>query len=513
MAQGSNTSRKNNQSMVPTLLQGKLPPQDIPMEEVVLGALMLEKDAYSLVSEILKPETFYEKKHQLIYSAIQELALAQNPIDMMTVINQLQKDGTIEQIGGPYYITQLTQKVSSAAHIEYHAKILVHKALARDLISYAGTIEQGAFDETTDIEALMQRAEGELFQLSQQNIKKDTQQIDPIIMEAIKKIEDASNRAEGLSGLQTGFNDLDAMTSGWQKTDLIIIAARPAMGKTAFALSMVKNMAVNYGIHVGMFSLEMSNLQLVNRLLQNVCEISGEKVKSGRLSPEEWDQLTTRIKQLQGAPIFVDDTPGLSVFELRTKARRLVKEHGVQIIMIDYLQLMNAAGMQFGSREQEVATISRSLKGLAKELNIPIIALSQLNRGVENRQGGAQRPQLSDLRESGSIEQDADMVCFIHRPEYYKIYEDEKGNDLRGLAEIIIAKHRSGSVGDVRLRFRGEFVRFQNLDEDSSISSTIQPIGSTISSRMNNDSAPSDNQFNEFGGSEPFLNSSQEAPF
>ncbi len=505
--------RPNAQNVTSQAMPGKLQPQDIPLEQVVLGALMLEKDAYSLVSEILKPETFYEKKHQLIYSAIVQLALDQNPIDMLTVTNQLQKNGTLEQIGGMPYIAQLTQNTSSAAHIEYHAKIIAHKALARDLISYAGEIESEAFDETTDIEALMQRAEGNLFQLSQHNIKKDTQQIDPIITEAIKKIEEASNRAEGISGLPSGYHELDAMTSGWQNTDLIIIAARPAMGKTAFALSMVKNMAVNYGIHVGMFSLEMSNLQLVNRLLQNVCEISGNKVKSGRLEPEEWQQLTTRIKDLQGAPIYVDDTPSLSVFELRTKARRLVKEHGVQILMIDYLQLMNASGMQFGSREQEVSNISRSLKGLAKELNIPIIALSQLNRGVENRQGGAQRPQLSDLRESGAIEQDADMVCFIHRPEYYKIYEDEKGNDLRGLAEIIIAKHRAGSVGDVRLRFRGEFVRFQNLDEDSSITSTLTSYNhgggsTTLSSRMNENAggfqAPS---------ADPFLSQDNSVPF
>ncbi|MBP5716077.1 MAG: replicative DNA helicase [Bacteroidales bacterium] len=457
------------------------------MERAVLGALMLEKDAYSQVSEILKPETFYENKHQLIYTAIQELALAQNPIDLTTVTWQLQHDGTLEQIGGPLYISQLTQKVSSAAHIEFHAKVIAHKALARKLITYAGKIEAAAFDETTDIEELMQEAEGNLFQLSQQNIKKDTQQIDPIIDEALKKIQEASNRAEGLSGLPTGFTELDAMTSGWQNTDLIIIAARPAMGKTAFALSMVKNMAVNYNIPVGMFSLEMSNLQLVNRLLQNTCEITGDKVKSGRLDQQEWQQVMSRIKELQGAPIYVDDTPSLSVFELRTKARRLVKEHGVKILMIDYLQLMNASGMQFGSREQEVSNISRSLKGLAKELNIPIIALSQLNRGVEGRQGSSQsRPQLSDLRESGAIEQDADMVCFIHRPEYYKIYEDEKGNDLRGLAEIIIAKHRNGAVGDIRLRFIGQFVRFQNIDEASSISSTMTEYPQqNLGSRMN----------------------------
>ena len=485
-----NNRRTNVPNPITANLQGKLPPQDTSLEQAVLGALMLEKDAYSQVSEILKPETFYEHKHQLIFAAIQQLALAQSPIDLLTVAHQLQSNGDLEKVGGPLYISQLTEGAGSAAHIEYHSKIIAQKALARNLINYASEIETRAYDETTDIEELMQTSEGQLFQLSQQNIKKDFTQIDPVINEAIKKIEDASKRAEGLSGLPSGYHDLDAMTSGWQNTDLIIIAARPAMGKTAFALSMVKNMAVNYGIHVGMFSLEMSNLQLVNRLLQNVCEIAGEKVKSGRLDNSEWEQLSSRIKELQGAPIYVDDTPSLSVFELRTKARRLVKEYGVQIIMIDYLQLMNASGMQFGSREQEVSNISRSLKGLAKELNIPIIALSQLNRGVENRQGGAQRPQLSDLRESGAIEQDADMVCFIHRPEYYKIYEDEKGNDLRGLAEIIIAKHRSGSVGDVRLRFRGEFVRFQNLDDDSSITSTMtayhsQSSPSTLSSRLN----------------------------
>ena len=504
--------RTSKPEAIPTSLQGKLQPQDIPMEEAVLGALMLEKDAYSLVSELLKPATFYEHKHQLIYTAIQELALAQNPIDMLTVTNQLMKDGKLDEIGGAFYIAQLTQKVSSAAHIEFHAKVIAEKALARELINYAGSIEAQAFDESTDIPTLMQEAEGSLFQLSQQNIKKDTQQIDPIIDEALQKIEQAANRKEGLSGLPTGFHELDKMTSGWQNTDLIIIAARPAMGKTAFALSMVKNMAVNYGIHVGMFSLEMSNLQLVNRLLQNTCEITGDKVKTGRLEPEEWAQLTTRIKELQGAPIFVDDTASLSVFELRTKARRLVREHGVQIIMIDYLQLMNASGMQFGSREQEVSNISRSLKGLAKELNIPIIALSQLNRGVENRQGGAQRPQLSDLRESGAIEQDADMVCFIHRPEYYKIYEDEQGHDLRGLAEIIIAKHRNGAVGDIRLKFVGQYVRFQNLDEDSSVTSTMtqypsQNGGTVLTSRMNSAGMDTQNEFMNLA------QNNQEVPF
>ena len=329
----------------------------------------------------------------------------------------------------------------------------------------------------------MQEAEGKLFEISQRNVKKDVTQIDPVIKEALDNLQIASNRKEGLSGLQTGFDDLDKMTSGWQPSDLIIIAARPAMGKTAFVLSMAKNMAMNYHTPVAVFSLEMSNVQLVNRLIVNTCEIEGEKIKSGQLKAFEWEQLMARIKDLYEIPLFIDDTPSLSVFELRTKARRLAREHGVKMLIIDYLQLMNASGMSFGSREQEVSTISRSLKGLAKELNIPIIALSQLNRSVESRQGDGKRPQLSDLRESGAIEQDADMVCFIHRPEYYKITEDEKGNDLRGLAEIIIAKHRNGAVGDVRLRFKGEFARFEN--NTNSFESQFPPMDGMIASKMN----------------------------
>ena len=473
---------------------GKVQPQAIEVEEAVLGAIMLEKDAFSKVSEILTVETFYERKNQLVFEAIRRLALEQKPIDILTVNQQLIADGTLDEIGGPYYIASLTAKVGSASHIEYHANIIAQKYLQRQLISYAGSIEAAAFDETCDVDETMQKAEAELFQLSQRNIRNGVIQIDPVIQEALLKIEQAANRADGLSGLPTGFHDLDKMTSGWQATDLIIVAARPAMGKTAFALSMIKNMGVDYNIPVGIFSLEMSKLQLVNRLLQNVCEITGDKVKSGRLDKDEWFQLTARVSALQGAPIYVDDTSGLSIFELRTKARRLVHDHGVKIIMIDYLQLMTASGMNFGSREQEVSTISRSLKGLAKELNIPIIALSQLNRSVESRQGDGKRPQLSDLRESGAIEQDADMVCFIHRPEYYKIYEDEKGNDLRGLAEIIIAKHRNGAVGDVRLKFRGEFTRFCNIDDDSALVQRRANYdgGQVIGSKMNQIDSTSD---------------------
>ena len=466
---------------------GRLQPQARELEEAVLGALMLEKDAYSIVSEILKPECFYEKAHEKIYAAIVDLALSQRPVDMLTVTEQLKKRGELEDVGGPFYISQLTSKVASSAHIEYHARIIAQKYLARELISFTAMIQGKAFDETLDVEDLMQEAEGKLFEISQRNVKKDVTQINPVIKDAMEMLQKAALQKEGLSGLRTGFEGLDKMTSGWQNSDLIIIAARPAMGKTAFVLSMAKNMAVNFNTPVALFSLEMSNVQLVNRLIVNVCEIPGEKIKSGRLESYEWEQLDFKIKELYDAPIFVDDTPSLSVFELRTKARRLVREHGIKCIIIDYLQLMNASGMNFGSREQEVSTISRSLKGLAKELNIPIIALSQLNRGVEARQGvEGKRPQLADLRESGAIEQDADMVCFIHRPEYYKIYTSADGSDLRGMAEIIIAKHRNGAVGDVRLRFIGQYTRFQNPEDDMVIPPPTEGGGgATFGSRMN----------------------------
>lgn len=484
-------SRSNSKPKTqPVSDYGRIQPQAPELEEAVLGALMIEKDAYSQVSEILRPDSFYERRHQLIYSAITDLAVNQKPVDILTVKEQLAKRGELDEVGGPFYITQLSSKVASSAHIEYHARIIAQKYLARELITFTSNIQGKAFDETLDVDDLMQEAEGKLFEISQQNMKKDYTQINPVIAEAYELLQKAAARTDGLSGLESGFTKLDKMTAGWQNSDLVIIAARPAMGKTAFVLSMARNIAVNFKHPVALFSLEMSNVQLVNRLIVNVCEIPGEKIKSGQLASYEWQQLDYKLKDLIDAPLYVDDTPSLSVFELRTKARRLVREHGVKIIIIDYLQLMNASGMAFGSRQEEVSTISRSLKGLAKELNIPIIALSQLNRGVENREGvEGKRPQLSDLRESGAIEQDADMVCFIHRPEYYKIYQDDRGNDLRGMAEIIIAKHRNGATGDVLLRFKGEFARFQNPDDDMVIPMPTEGEIPVLGSRMNNASS------------------------
>ena len=459
-------NRKSFSRPTPEDLPGHLQPQAIELEQAVLGALMIEKHAYFQVCEILRPESFYDHRHQLIYKAIVRLNMEEKPVDILTVTDFLRSQEELEEAGGLFYISELSGLVVSAVHIEYHARIIAQKALARELITFTGDIREKAFDSTQDVDLLMQEAEGRLFELTQSSLKKDYTQIDPVINEAYEMLRQAAARTDGMSGIPSGFHELDRITSGWHKSDLVVLAARPAMGKTAFALSMAKNIAVDQRKPVAIFSLEMANVQLVNRLIVNVCDIKGETLKTGQLKPFEWSQLDIRIKQLVGAPLFVDDTPQLSVFELRSKARRLVQEHKVEMIMIDYLQLMNASGMSFGSRQEEVSTISRSLKGLAKELQIPIIALSQLNRSVEQRPDADKRPQLSDLRGSGAIEQDADMVIFIHRPAYYKIFTAEDGTDLRGKAEIIIAKHRNGAVGTVRLRFKDEYARFENEEED-----------------------------------------------
>ena len=361
---------------------GHLQPQATDLERVVLGALMIDKDAFSIVSELLRPETFYEPRNEKVYRAIQTLSLAEKPVDIMTVTEELKHEGTLEEVGGPAYIVDLSSHVASSAHIEYHARILAQKYLARQLITFASIIETKAFDETVDVDELMQEAEGSLFELSQKNMRQDYTQIDPVIKQAMEILQKAAANTTGLTGIPTGYSGLDNMTSGWQNSDLIIIAGRPAMGKTAFALSLAKNIAIDAEIPVAFFSLEMSNVQLMNRMLSNVCEVSGKKIMNGQLDDGEWKRLDRNVRRLQGKPMYVDDTPGMSIFELRTKARRLVREKGVRIIMIDYLQLMNANGAKFGSRQEEVSTISRSLKGLAKELNIPIIALSQLNRTV-----------------------------------------------------------------------------------------------------------------------------------
>jgi replicative DNA helicase len=466
---------------------GKIPPQATDLEEAVLGAIMLEKDSVISVLDMLKPESFYKEAHQKIFKAIVELSMRQEPIDLLTVTEELKKLGWLDEVGGPYFITQLTSKVASAAHVEFHSRIIAQKYIQRELIKVSSDIQQKAFDDAMDVDDLLDYAESEMFKVAEGSIKKEMQPVNVLIKEAIFQIQEASKREDHLSGVPSGFTKLDRITSGWQRSDMIIIAARPSMGKTAFVLSMTRNMAVEHKRAVALFSLEMSSLQLVNRLISAETEITSDRIRNGRLQPFEWEQLERRIKNMVDAPIYIDDTPAISIFELRAKCRRLKQQHNIDIIIIDYLQLMTCNVDTKGSREQEVSYISRNLKVIAKELNVPIIALSQLNRSVEVR-SGTKRPQLSDLRESGAIEQDADIVLFIHRPEKYGFLEDEEGNSLRGIAEIIIAKHRNGALDDVKLRFKDEFAKFEDLEgiDPFVLSDTPnQPV--TYGSKMNED--------------------------
>jgi len=473
-------SGKTNQEKVSNEF-GKVPPQVIEFEEAVLGALMLEKDAVHTVIDILKSECFYSDAHNKIFKAILGLSLEHKPIDIHTVAQKLRIEGDIDIVGGPFYLAQLTNKVASTAHLEYHARIIAQKHIQRELIRVGADIQTRAFQEADDVSDMLDQAEQDLFKIAEGSIKKEVSRIDAVLRHAIEQIQEAGKRPDGLSGVPSGFTGLDRITSGWQASDLLIIAARPAMGKTAFVLSMARNIAVDHKRPLVMFSLEMSSIQLVNRLISSETELPSDKIKNGNLKDYEWTQLESKIKKLEEAPLYIDDTPALSIFEFRAKLRRLVMQHKIELAIIDYLQLMTAGGS--ASREQEVSMISRSLKAIAKELNIPIIALSQLNRSVEMR-AGDKRPQLSDLRESGAIEQDADMVMFIHRPDYYGITEDSVGNSLIGLAEIIVAKHRNGSTGDVTLRFKKEFTRFMDVEESFAISDE-GTSGMTFESKMN----------------------------
>jgi replicative DNA helicase len=445
------------------LVEGKMPPQAVELEEAVLGALMLEKDALTNAIDILKPESFYKDSHSRIFNAIFELFSRSEPVDILTVTQELKKTGELEMVGGAYYITQLTNRVASAANVEFHARIVAQKFIQRELIRVSTKTINDAYEESSDVFDLLDNAESSLFSIVEGNIKKNYDKMSTLIKKAIEQVEAAKNSKGTFSGVQSGLTSLDRITAGWQKSDLVIIAARPAMGKTALVLTMARNAAVDFNKPVAIFSLEMSSLQLVTRLIASESELSSEKLKKGTLEEYEFQQLNDKIQKLSVAPLFIDDTPALSVFELRAKARRLKEQHKIQLIIVDYLQLMTAGGEGKGNREQEIATISRSLKGLAKELEIPVIALSQLSRAVETR-GGDKRPQLSDLRESGAIEQDADMVMFIHRPEYYNITEDAEGNDTRGMAELIIAKHRNGPIDTAKTRYIGQFTKFADLD-------------------------------------------------
>ncbi|HZK07092.1 MAG TPA: replicative DNA helicase [Bacteroidales bacterium] len=447
---------------------GKIPPQALDLEEAVLGALLIDQKALSETVDFLKPEMFYTEAHRKIYGAIVELFARQQPVDMLTVTNQLKSSGDLELAGGAYYIAQLTRRVASAANIEYHARIILQKFIQRRLIEISAEITTEAFEDSADVFDLLDKAEQKLFSVSENNLRRDHSDMPTLVKEAIDNIEKASKNQGTFSGVPSGFSKLDDLTGGWQKSDLVVIAARPGMGKTAFVLSMARNMAVDYKRPVVVFSLEMAAVQLVTRLIASETELSADKLRKGELRQHEWAQLHARLKQLIGAKLYIDDTPALTIFELRAKARRMKQQYDIQLIIIDYIQLMQG-GNDKGNREQEISNISRSLKSLAKELNIPIVALSQLNRSVETR-GGLKKPILSDLRESGAIEQDADMVLFIYRPEYYKIDEMEDGSSSAGMAELIIAKHRNGALADIKLRFEAQYAKFADSNAKFSYS-------------------------------------------
>lgn len=471
---------------------GRVPPQAVDLEEAILGALMLEQNALTTVIDILKPEIFYKEAHQRIYAAIHRLFAKSEPVDILTVTNELKTTGELEIIGGAYFITQLTNRVASTANIEYHSRIISQKYIQRELIKISSELIKEAFEDTTDVFDLLDKAEQNLFSVSESNFRRDYDSMQTLVREAIRDIESARDHEGNLRGIPSGFTDLDRITAGWQKSDLVILAARPGMGKTAFVLSMARNVAVDFNVPLAIFSLEMSSIQLVTRLISSETQLPADKLKKGNLENYEWEQLNAKIGKLVEAPLYIDDTPALSIFELRAKCRRLKAQHNIQMIIIDYIQLMSAGNDNKGNREQEISTISRSLKALAKELNVPVITLSQLNRSVETR-GGSKRPILSDLRESGAIEQDADMVMFIYRPEYYKIDQDEEGNSTQGMAELIIAKHRNGALADVKMQFIDRFAKFTDYDRGSFTESNDFPAeydypddnSYTVPSRMN----------------------------
>ena len=457
-------SQKSSLNDIVSAGYAKVPPQALDLEEAVLGALLLEKDPLTNVIDFLHADCFYKESHQKIYEAISILFQRSDPVDILTVTEELRKLGNLELVGGAFYIAQLTNRVASSANTEYHARILLQKFIQRELIRISSDTINESYQETSDAFVLLDKAEKNLFEVAERGIKRNFDSMTNLISQAVKQVEEASKKGDGITGVPSGFTALDRITGGWQPSDLIILAARPGMGKTAFVLSLARNAAVNFSKPIALFTLEMSSVQMVNRLIASETGIEANKLKKGTLDAQEWKVLHQKIGKLDSAPLYIDDTPGLSIFELRAKCRRLKAQKDIQLIVIDYLQLMTASSdnNKGGNREQEISMISRSLKSIAKELNVPIIALSQLSRDVEKRPD--KRPILSDLRESGAIEQDADMVMFIYRPEYYKIDTDENGESLAGLAQIIIAKHRNGSLEDVNLRFIDKLAKFTDDD-------------------------------------------------
>jgi len=465
----------------------RVPPQAVPLEEAVLGAILIDSDAISNVIEFLKPACFYDRRNELIFEAAKLLFEKHQPVDLLTVTEELKRNNNLEEAGGNFHVAELTSKVTSSANVEYHARIIAEKYILREMIAISSRIQTDAFEDSADVFDLLDKAESELFDISQSYLSRSYQRMSSVVHEAYMELDRISKIEGGMQGVPSGFSNLDRITSGWQKSDLIILAARPSMGKTALALQLARNAAVDYNQGVAIFSLEMSTNQLANRLLSMEAEINGGKLKNADMAPHEWEQLRQSVERLGSAPIFIDDTPGINIFELRAKCRRLKKQHDIKLIVVDYLQLMTGpSDKRSSSREQEISQISRSLKGLAKELEVPVIALSQLSREVEKR-GGAKRPVLSDLRESGAIEQDADIVAFIYRPEYYDLgaqgeHMDTPDGYSPGESSILISKHRNGPTGDARVRFQKDFAKFEDWDGDLTDASNL-----ILGSRMNSD--------------------------
>lgn len=463
---GNTRSRKPD---ISTMVYGKVPPQAPELEEAIIGAIMLEKDKLAEVLEIIQsPDCFYAPANQKIYAAVRKLFDKGMPVDLLTVTEELRKNNELELVGGPYYLTNLTMNVVSSAHVEAHARIVMEKFIQRELIRISGEIIGDAYEDSTDVFDLLDKAESSLYEITDNHLRKNFTSLKDVLVRTMQEIEEAKNKKDDITGVPTGFTELNLLTSGWQKTDLIILAARPAVGKTAFCLNLTMNAAMNSPepFPVAFFSLEMGAGQLVKRMLSAVTEVSMEAITKGRMQEHEFVQMTQRMSKLASAPIFLDDQAALNIFELRAKARRLKQKHNIQLIVIDYLQLMSGGVESKGNREQEISKISRDLKALAKELEVPIIALSQLNRSVESRKE-SKVPQLSDLRESGAIEQDADMVMFLYRPEYYGINNDEMGTPIEGETHIHVAKHRNGSTDTVKVRFIKEYQKFTDMPNDN----------------------------------------------
>ena len=474
-------NRRKGAPEINTMIYGKVPPQAKDLEEAVLGAVMLDKSAFDTVVEILKPQCFYVEANQSIFSAMQSLQIKSLPIDILTVVEELRSNGNLEMVGGPYYVTKLTNSVVSSANIEAHARIILQKFIQRELIRISGEVIADAYEDSTDVFDLLDDAESKLFEITNNHLKKNFDELPTVLAKAYSRIEELRNKKDEITGVPSGFLSLDKVTNGFQPTDLIIIAARPAVGKTAFALNLARNAALHptRPVGVGLFSLEMSAPQLVQRILSAQSEISMEKISRGRLEDYEMKQLLTKgMQPLESAPIYIDDSAGLNVFELRAKCRRMVNKFKVGMIIIDYLQLMSGSSESKGNREQEISGISRALKMMAKELKVPVLALSQLSRAVESRKEGNKMPQLSDLRESGAIEQDADMVMFLYRPEYYGVTENADGESNRGETEIKIAKHRNGSLETIKLRALLHIQRFIEDDGTDGYGPGLPPVSS-----------------------------------